>query len=103
ISDTVEAALVLARNIGRGHLPVNVSSGDRLTVTRIAELVCQELGVPNAHIVYTGGKRGWTGDVVRTDIDITKLTSFGWQPQVPLEEGVKLYLRWLIKKFGPVK
>ena len=38
ISDTVEAALVLARNIGRGHLPVNVSSGDRLTVTRIAEL-----------------------------------------------------------------
>ncbi len=103
ITDTVEAALVLAGNIGRGHLPVNVSSGERLTVTRIAELVCQELGVPDANITYTGSKRGWAGDVVRTDIDITKLASFGWQPQVPLEEGVRLYLRWLINKFGPVK
>jgi UDP-glucose 4-epimerase len=91
ISDTVEAALV------------NVSSGERLTVTRIAELVCQELGVPDAQIVYAGGKRGWIGDVVRTDISITKLASFGWAPRVPLEKGVKLYLRWLIKKFGSVK
>jgi UDP-glucose 4-epimerase len=103
ISDTVEAALVLAENIGKGHFPVNVSSGERLTVTRIAELVCQELGVPDAQIVYAGGKRGWIGDVVRTDISITKLASFGWAPRVPLEKGVKLYLRWLIKKFGSVK
>jgi UDP-glucose 4-epimerase len=103
ITDAVEAALVLAGNIGRGHLPVNVSSGERLTVARIAEIVCQVLGVPDANITYTGSKRGWAGDVVRTDIDITKLASFGWQPQVPLEEGVGLYLRWLIKKFGPVK
>ena len=103
IADTVEAAMVLAGNIGRGHLPVNVSSGDRLTVARIAELVCQELGVPDANIAYTGSKRGWAGDVVRTDIGITKLSSFGWQPQVPLEEGVRLYLRWLVEKFGSVK
>jgi UDP-glucose 4-epimerase len=102
VSDAIEAALILSEQLNSGHLAVNVSSGERLTVSRIAELVCEGLGVPEARIEYTGSKRGWTGDVVITDLDITLLKSLGWTPKFRLEDGVRLYLEWLVETFGPV-
>jgi UDP-glucose 4-epimerase len=103
VTDTVEAATILATKMKGGHHPVNVSSGERLKVSRIAELVCAGLGVPEAMIEYTGSKRGWSGDVVVTDLDISHLKSFGWKPKTTLEEGVKHYLQWLIETYGSIK
>lgn len=102
VADTVEAAVLLEEKMKPGHQPVNVSSGERLTASRIAELVCEGLNVPDAQIEYTGSKRGWTGDVMATDLDITRLKSFGWQPSVSLETGIRHYLDWLIETYGPV-
>jgi len=102
VTDTVEAALVLANRMKPGHLPVNISSGERLTVTRIADLTCEGLDVPDTKIEYTGSKRGWAGDVVVTDLDISLLRSLGWEPKIALEDGVKLYIDWLIDSYGPI-
>jgi UDP-glucose 4-epimerase len=102
VSDAVEAALILSEQMKNGHLAVNVSSGERLTVSRIAELVCEGLDVRDVRIEYTGSERGWAGDVVITDLDITVLKSFGWTPKIGLADGVKHYLEWLAKTFGPV-
>ncbi len=103
VTDTVDAALVLASKLKPGHLPVNISSGERLTVTRIVELICESLDVPDAKIEYTGSKRGWAGDVVITDLDISLLRSFGWIPKIRLEDGVKLYIDWLVDIYGLIK
>ncbi|MHA2402385.1 MAG: NAD-dependent epimerase/dehydratase family protein, partial [Candidatus Kariarchaeaceae archaeon] len=97
VTDAAEAAIILARNMKQGHQPVNVSSGERLTVTRIAELVCGGLNLSDAKIEYTGSKRGWSGDVLITDLDIELLKSFGWKPKVKLEVGVRYYLDWLVE------
>ncbi len=102
VSDAVGAAIILYEHMKSGHLAVNVSSGERLTVSRIAELVCEGLGVPDARIEYTGSERGWAGDVVITDLDITVLKSVGWTPKIGLEDGVEHYLEWLVESFGPV-
>jgi len=103
VIDTVEAALVLANNLKPGHLPVNISSGERLTVTRIAELICESLDVPDAKIAYTNSKRGWAGDVVITDLDISLLGSLGWEPKIALEDGIKIYIDWLVENYGSIK
>ena len=103
VTDTVEAASVLAKKMKQGHLPVNISSGERLTVTRIAELVCTGLNLSDAKIEYTGSKRGWAGDVLVTDLDIEILRSFGWKPRVKLKDGVQLYIDWLVENFGAIK
>jgi UDP-glucose 4-epimerase len=103
VTDTVDAAIILAKNMKPGHLPVNLSSRERLTVSRIAELVCKGLGVPDVKIEYTGSKRGWAGDVVITDLDNTLLKSFGWESKVTLEESVKFYIEWLIDIYGPIR
>jgi nucleoside-diphosphate-sugar epimerase len=102
VTDTTEAADIAARNLKRGFQPVNVSSGERLTVTRIAELVCGGLNLSDVRIEYTGSKRGWTGDVLITDLDIEVLKSFGWEPKVNLEDGVRYYLDWMVETQGPI-
>ncbi len=103
VSDTIDATIILAEQLKKGHVPVNVSSGERLTVSRIAELVCRLLQVPDARIEYTGSERGWAGDVVVTDPDITLLKEFGWTPKVNLEDGVRQYLMWLVENYGHVR
>ena len=100
VTDFVEAATILGREMKQGYQPINVSSGERLTVTRIAKLVCGRLNLPDARIEYTGTERGWAGDVLRTDLEIELLKSFGWQPKIKLEEGVQLYLDWLVDIYG---
>jgi UDP-glucose 4-epimerase len=102
VSDAVDAAIILAAKLKKGFLPVNVGSGERLKVSRIAELVVEESGLDNVQIEYTGSKRGWAGDVTITDIDISLLKSFGWTPKTSLEEGVRLYMQWLNEEFGPI-
>ncbi len=102
VTDAVRAAVLLADRMEIGHLPVNVSSGERLRVSRIAEIVCDGLGARNARIEFTGSERGWKGDVVETDLDVTLLRSFGWTPSISIEHGIALYLDWLVESFGPV-
>lgn len=103
VSDTVDATMLLAEKMPDGYQPVNVGSGERLKVARIAELVRESAGVPEATIDYTGSERGWAGDVVITDIDISLLRSYGWEPEVPLEQGVREYIQWLADRYGSVE
>jgi UDP-glucose 4-epimerase len=95
VRDVVTASMIIADNMKEGYLPVNVGSGEILTVARIAEIVCEEVGGPNTKIEYTRTKRGWDGDVVRTDIDISLLKSMGWSPRGSLEDEVRQYIGWL--------
>ncbi len=103
VDDAVDAISLLARKMPKGYLPVNIGSGERLTVTRIAELVLESCQIPDASIEFTGSDRGWAGDVVLTDIDISLLKSYGWNPSTPLELGVQKYVQWLIDTLGPIE
>ncbi len=103
VTDTVEAAIILASKLKQGHLPVNVSSGEGLTVSQIAKIICEELNASDAKIEYTGSKRGWAGDVVVMNLDINLLKSFGWKPKVVLEDGVRLYIDWLVDTYGAIR
>ena len=103
VSDTVDAALLLESNMKKGHLPINVSSSDRLTVTRIAEIITNSLGLNEVEFTYTGSERGWAGDVVITGLDISLLKSFGWSQRVKLEAGIYNYIAWLVEKYGAPK
>ena len=59
------------------------------TVTHIAEIVVDVLGLKNVEFKYTGGDRGWKGDVPRFSYDISKVLSTGWKPQHTSDEAVR--------------
>ncbi len=102
VDDAVEAAIVLADRIPKGFTPVNVSSGERMQVRRIAEIVVDELHLPDVHIKYSGDDRGWVGDVRKTDLDIDLLKSYGWSAKTSTEDSIRTMVRWLVQEFGPI-
>lgn len=58
----------------------NVSTGDVLTVTQIAEMACLVNGYEPrfTRFDYTGGDRGWKGDVPKVRLNCAKIHSLGW-------------------------
>ncbi|MFX0053776.1 MAG: NAD-dependent epimerase/dehydratase family protein [Promethearchaeota archaeon] len=103
VTDAINATVTLAENLSSGYTPVNVGSGERLKVREIAELVAEELTETEVEIHYTGSERGWSGDVLLTDLDVGLLRKAGWKQEVSLKQGVKLYLNWLVETFGALK
>ena len=71
----------------------NIGSEDWVTVKRIAELVVEEMGLKNVKFNFTGGDRGWVGDVPKMQLSVDKLKSFGWKPGITSEEAVRRAIR----------
>lgn len=67
----------------------NLSSDTDTTVTKIAEMVIQEMNLTDVEFNYTGGKRGWKGDVPRFQLDATKIKKLGWNPQYTSDQAVR--------------
>jgi UDP-glucose 4-epimerase len=62
------------------------------TVRFIAESVVKA-AMPDAKIRYTGGSRGWVGDVAKFRYSTKKLQSLGWSPRLSSNEAVALAIR----------
>ena len=58
----------------------NLGTSDRTSVREIAEKVVAAHG-GTAHIEYTGGDRGWVGDVPQQLLAIGKIQKLGWNPR----------------------
>lgn len=58
----------------------NVATGDYITVTEIAHLAIDVLGLQqeNVRLNYSGGERGWKGDVPVVRINTDRIRSVGW-------------------------
>lgn len=71
----------------------NIGSEDWVSVKRIAELIVEEMGLKDVKFNFTGGDRGWVGDVPQMQLAVDKLKSFGWTPGITSEEAVRLAIR----------
>jgi UDP-glucose 4-epimerase len=49
-----------------------------------------------ANIKYTGGDRGWVGDVPRFHYSVAKLENLGWRPALDSEGALDRAIRELI-------
>ena len=88
--DLVEAIIRLTEQFNAGENVYNISViGDGTTVTHIAEIVVEEMGLTDVTFKYTGGDRGWKGDVPRFSYDISKMLSTGWKPKHTSDEAVR--------------
>lgn len=90
VLDLVEAIMKLTKVFEPGENVYNISvTSPGTTVTKIAEIVVQELGLQNIRFAYTGGDRGWKGDVPRFSYDISKVLATGWMPRHTSDEAVR--------------
>lgn len=79
VSDVVSAMLLVNERESSGFDVYNAGTGDYMTVTEIADLVVERMGLEDVEYLYTGGDRGWKGDVPIVRFRSEKLTARGWR------------------------
>lgn len=95
IDECVEAMCHIVRKTDN---PVNIYNlGTRTTtsVRRIADIVADEMDIDPTY-EFTGGERGWVGDVPRMRLDVEKLADAGWEPSISSDEAVRGATRALL-------
>ncbi len=81
VDDVLDALLLLNDQGWAGFDFFNVATQDYITVREIADLAATRLGLANVSYTFTGGSRGWKGDVPVVRFDSTKLRQKGWANQ----------------------
>jgi UDP-glucose 4-epimerase len=79
---------------------VHLGNSDQIGITRVAELICEVMGLKDVRFKYTGGKRGWKGDSFSNFIANNHLDSLGWRPERASEEAVRETTRRLLAQFA---
>jgi UDP-glucose 4-epimerase len=89
VADLIDAILLVWEQTS-GALSVYHAAGiGETSVREIAEIVLAATGHSDAKIRYTGGDRGWPGDVPRFRYDISRLLALGWSPQRRSTDAVR--------------
>jgi UDP-glucose 4-epimerase len=91
VSDIVRAVLAAHEGTKKDFEPYNVATGDYITVTEIAELAVECVGLPRGSVrfEYAGGDRGWKGDVPVVRIATSRIRSLGWKNEMSTREALR--------------
>lgn len=94
VSDTVSGIISAWKS---DSTVFNIGSEDSLDVDGIADVVAEEMGL-NPEYEYTGGEKGWEGDVPEMRLSIEKLKSTGWEPKHDSRSSVRKTVKELLDK-----
>lgn len=97
VTDLVE--LIAARTkeaLPKGVTLYNVGVESQTSVTRIAEIVCDTMGLADVTFEYTGGRGGWKGDVPVFAYDLSKIHATGWKAKLTSDEAVAETVKMVI-------
>ncbi len=97
VKDLVEAILYVIDHSSEKYNVYMIGSDSRTKVKEIAAMVIEEMGL-NAKIRYTGGDRGWVGDVPEFRYDLTKINKLGWTAPHNSNESVRLAIQKALGK-----
>ncbi len=100
VEDCIDAMIHAFRRANDRVNIFNIGNRDQITVKRIAEIVSREMNL-SPEFIFTGGKRGWKGDVPVMLLSIKKLEDLGWKPKYTSEMAVKKSVRELLKDMMP--
>jgi UDP-glucose 4-epimerase len=74
----------------------HLATPDYLTVREIADLVIEEMGLKGVQYAFTGGDRGWKGDVPVVRFDLSKVHGLGWKAQRNTREAMRAAIRSML-------
>jgi len=98
VGDCVDGILHVISSTNEPVNLCNLGSNDTCSVRRIAEIVIRETGCSGASIEYTGGDRGWAGDIPKAMLSIDLMKSYGFDVNYDSEDAVAYTTRVLIKE-----
>lgn len=99
VEDIAQANLLAATTDRLDGLPVNVGGGRATSVRDLASIIAEQLGVAIEPIARGEFRPGEIRSLIS---DISRARTIGYEPRVPLEEGIARYVAW-IKTQGAVE
>lgn len=67
-------------------------------VTKIAEIVIEEMGLKNVDVKIQGAKRAWLGDQPKVHFTVDKINALGWHCRRSSDEAVRIAVRRVLGK-----
>ena len=92
VTDLINAIIrfTLADDVKRTGVSLyNLGVDGETSVTHIADMLCEEMGLNAVQYHYTGGEGGWKGDVPRFRYCIDKIHKEGWKAEYTSDEAVR--------------
>ncbi len=100
VQECVDAMLFAAGNAGGPVNTYNIGSEDWIDVKTIADIVADEMQLSPVRYRFTGGERGWVGDVPKMQLSLARIKGLGWKPRHGSDESVRMAVRALLEKTG---
>ncbi len=98
VDDVVAAVLQANSYCDKTFEIFNVATDDYVTVTEIAELAVECLGLPaQPHLDYSAGDRGWKGDVPVVRLNTNRIRALAWKCRRSSREALRAALVALIQ------
>jgi UDP-glucose 4-epimerase len=81
----------------------NLAVAGSTSVNEIAQWTIEAMGLDpkSVRIDYTGGSRGWPGDVPQVRLDTRRMESLGWRPKMSSAEAVRRAIRETVEQLRP--
>jgi len=98
VDDLADACVFLMENYNDSEI-VNIGCGKDNTIKELALLIKNVVGF-SGEIVWDTSKPNGTP---RKLLDVSKLTSLGWEPSMPLEEGIAKTYEWFTKHYEEIR
>jgi UDP-glucose 4-epimerase len=91
VGDVLDAVFVAKERSDQKFAVYNVATGDYVTVREIASLAVECAGIPEGQVQFefTGGDRGWKGDVPVMRLDTERIRKLGWVCRMQTREALR--------------
>ena len=96
VSECIEAMCHVVEHADRPVNTYNLGTRTTTSVRTIADIISEEMGVEPSY-EFTGGDRGWTGDVPRMRLSVEKLSGLGFEPDDSSDKAVRRAARELLE------
>lgn len=96
VKDLIDAILFVINNTSDKINYFNLGVTDQTSVSDIARMVIDSMKL-NAKIRYTGGDRGWVGDVPKFAYNLDKIHNLGWRAKLSSNEAVQKAINHILK------
>jgi UDP-glucose 4-epimerase len=95
VKDLIEGILFIWKNTDKKINVYNLGVNSRTKVKEIASMVIEEMKLKSV-IKYTGGDRGWIGDVPEFNYDLSKINKLGWEAANTSNESVRKSIQYIL-------
>ena len=95
VDDLASACLLLLEKYDSPEI-INIGCGEDVSIRELAELICDVVGF-DGELVWDTTKPDGTP---RKLLDITRIRELGWQPTIPLRNGIAQTYEWFLANWS---